>query len=136
GPATPKTLSAGTWKVKGGDSTLKALRFLTGTPSIVAPMSVTCICSTQSRSSAGVSPWNGGGSSVEHSGVMTGRNRNFPGGIVQLRLAVPETLITPTRYQTWPVCSALQLTLPSWKSGFAEVGMPRAHCHHAADHSA
>src|SRR2546422_4602757 len=92
---------------------------------------------TQARSSASLSPWNGGASSVEHSTLMIGKNSAFPAGTVQSRTAVPDTLMTPVRNQTGPSCALapLEQLPPSSKNGFCSTGNENAHCHHFALHS-
>src|SRR5262249_3510320 len=106
------------------------------TPSTSANRSPKRTPVAQARSSASLAPWNGSGSSVEHSALMTGKNSAFPAGTLQLPTAIPDALMTPVRNQTGPgsACPFAPLVQepPSSKKGFRFAANESAHYHHLA----
>src|SRR5438105_988360 len=83
--------SAGVLNLKSGDRTRNSASSGTGTPStdafrVLSPTSSTIRSAQASRSSC-VPPWNGGGSTSEHSVLRSGKNSRRCDGTVQLRVA-------------------------------------------------
>src|SRR5882762_4309616 len=92
----------------------------------------------QARSSASVVPLP---STEPHSESRMGKNRDFPPGTVELRVALPTTkpglaaitINVPPRNQTAPHSPSLQSAVS--KSGWRSTGIEYSHFQCSADHS-
>ena len=65
---------------------------------MVANIPVFVTAAAQARSSASLSPWNGGPSNVEHSVFSTGKKIALPAGTLQLRTTVVLTNEPPRNH--------------------------------------
>src|SRR6266508_4458481 len=65
--------------------------------------------------------------------LRIGKNRAFPPGTVQLRVAAPPNV--PAKNHTWPPCPSAQCAPVRSRTGFVAAGIDSAHCHHRALHS-
>src|ERR1044071_2171799 len=63
--------------------------------------------------------------------LMMGKNSSLSAGSVHVRSALPPNS-APARNHTGPRCPDMQSAPVRSASGFAGVGIERAHCHHSA----